>query len=142
MRKNHFHCRKSRAVAFLLTCGLLTASLAANRSAASSSLQQRASASGKAGKQTRLRTLAKTSAALLNLPLSFEPANGANEFFVRGGGHSLSLTPLETAISFGDRRLRIKLAGANARAKALALGELPGKRNYLVGNDPAKWRTD
>src|SRR5213592_3212535 len=113
MRKNHFHRRKSRAVAFLLTCGLLAPSPAAYRSVVSSSLQKRASPSDKAGKQTESRSLARTNAALLNLPLSFEPANSANEFVVRGGGHSLSLTPLETAISFGDRRLRIKLAGAN-----------------------------
>lgn len=37
--------------------------------------------------------------------------------------------------------LRMKLVGANPAPNAIALDELPGKSNYLIGNDPAKWRT-
>src|SRR5260370_1138643 len=40
------------------------------------------------------------------------------------------------------RLLRMKLAGANPQAKAAPLDPLPAKRNYLLGNDSSKWRTD
>jgi hypothetical protein len=38
--------------------------------------------------------------------------------------------------------LRMKLVGANPRAKVSGLDELPGKSNYFIGNDPKKWRTN
>jgi hypothetical protein len=36
--------------------------------------------------------------------------------------------------------LRMKLAGANPNASLSAADQLPGKSNYFIGNDPAKWR--
>jgi hypothetical protein len=43
-----------------------------------------------------------------------------------------------------DRRsvLRMNLVGANPAAQLAGADELPGKSNYFVGNDPAKWRTN
>ncbi len=38
--------------------------------------------------------------------------------------------------------VRMTLAGANPHAGIEGLGELPGASNYLIGNDPAKWRTN
>ena len=38
--------------------------------------------------------------------------------------------------------LRMKLVGTNAGAKVTGLEELPGKSNYIIGNDPKKWRTN
>ncbi len=38
--------------------------------------------------------------------------------------------------------VRMKLVGANPKAKVSGLDELPGKSNYFVGNDPKKWRTN
>jgi hypothetical protein len=38
--------------------------------------------------------------------------------------------------------VRMKLVGANAKPQAEALGELPGKANYFIGNNPKKWRTN
>jgi hypothetical protein len=38
--------------------------------------------------------------------------------------------------------LRMKLIGANPAAPVTGLDELPGKTNYFIGNDPAKWRTN
>jgi len=38
--------------------------------------------------------------------------------------------------------LRLQLIGANHLAQPTGLDELPGKANYLVGNDPARWRTN
>lgn len=37
--------------------------------------------------------------------------------------------------------LRIGLKGANSAARVVGVDELPGKSNYLLGNDPAKWHT-
>ena len=36
----------------------------------------------------------------------------------------------------------MKLVGANPNAEVLGENELPGKSNYFLGNDPAKWRTN
>ncbi len=39
--------------------------------------------------------------------------------------------------------LRVRLAGANANARAIeGIEELPGKVNYFGGNDPSKWLAD
>jgi hypothetical protein len=38
--------------------------------------------------------------------------------------------------------LRMSLVGANPTARLAGLDELPGKSNYFIGNDPAKWRTN
>ncbi|OFV93426.1 MAG: hypothetical protein A3H28_16440 [Acidobacteria bacterium RIFCSPLOWO2_02_FULL_61_28] len=38
--------------------------------------------------------------------------------------------------------LRMKLAGANPAPRIIGLDPLPGKSNYFLGNDPAKWRTN
>ena len=37
--------------------------------------------------------------------------------------------------------LRMKLLSANPEARVTGIEELPGKRNYFIGNDPEKWRT-
>src|SRR5215469_1265211 len=42
----------------------------------------------------------------------------------------------------GSALFRMKLLGSNPRAHATALDELPGKSNYLIGNDPKRWRTN
>ncbi len=38
--------------------------------------------------------------------------------------------------------VRMKLVGANPKAKVTGLDPLPGKSNYFIGNDPKKWRTN
>jgi Beta-propeller repeat/HYDIN/CFA65/VesB-like, Ig-like domain len=38
--------------------------------------------------------------------------------------------------------LRLKLQGANRRARAVGAGKLPTKVNYFLGRDPEKWRRD
>lgn len=37
--------------------------------------------------------------------------------------------------------VHMKLEGANAKAEAQAMEELPGQTNYFIGNNPQKWRT-
>ena len=36
--------------------------------------------------------------------------------------------------------VRMKLIGANTSSKVTGMEKLPGKSNYFIGNDPAKWR--
>ena len=38
--------------------------------------------------------------------------------------------------------VRMQLRGANPQAEIVGEGELPGRSNYFVGNDPKQWRTD
>src|SRR5437667_6913054 len=77
----------------------------------------------------------RASTALMNLPLSFEATNAANEFIVRGRGYELLLKPLQATIVANQKLLRMKLVGANESATAEALDRQPGKRNYLIGNN-------
>jgi uncharacterized repeat protein (TIGR01451 family) len=98
------------------------------------------------------------------LPLIFEPNQGqANldpadsraKFVARGSGYSLFLGSQGAILSMASRThphsehkaapvrvtsLEMKLAGANPNASLSATDLLPGKSNYILGNDPAKWR--
>ena len=98
------------------------------------------------------------------LPLMFEPnqgqwnldpADARAKFVSRGSGYSLflgsggailSLTSRDSSKSAARKGavraevLQMKVAGANPNASVEATDPLPGKSNYLIGNDPAKWR--
>src|SRR5258705_12427016 len=67
----------------------------------------------------------KARAALLDLPLSFEPAAAANQFLIRGSGYRLMLTGSQATIALDrhahEKILSMRLVGANAGAKAEAL---------------------
>lgn len=93
------------------------------------------------------------------LPLSFEmnvgQTNKRVNFLSRGAGYSLFLTPNEAVFSLSRPQakgkkcavvppsvLRMKLLGANANPKSVGEAQLPGKVNYLKGNDPKQWRTN
>jgi len=84
------------------------------------------------------------------LPLAFEPNQGqsadAVKFLARGNGYTLFLTPAEAVFAMRknakNETLRMNLDGANANAKFAAVDELPGKSNYLIGNDRSKWHTN
>ena len=63
-----------------------------------------------------------------------------------GSGISKTPTKSATCATSGSPRpdvVRMTLAGASKTSHAKAFGEveLPGKVNYLLGNDPLKWRT-
>ena len=94
------------------------------------------------------------------------------QFLARGAGYTLFLRPGEAVLSlqtpqanagrhFGPpvsgtprppsqqltattaaRTVRLQLIGSNTTAEATGVDPLPGKSNYLMGNDPAKWHTD
>jgi uncharacterized repeat protein (TIGR01451 family) len=89
-------------------------------------------------------------AAFRQLPLIFEPnvgqANAGVRFLVRGAGYDILLDSDSAVIGSGNsstRRsegLRMRLAGASTSARVAGSDLLPGKTNYFIGNDPAKWR--
>lgn len=82
--------------------------------------------------------------ALMNLPLSFEAAEKPNQFLLHGSGYRLMIEPSQATIAVNEKGrvkiLQMKLIGADAKVKGEAWDQLPGKRNYFLGNDPAKWR--
>ncbi len=89
------------------------------------------------------------------LPLIFETNDGQSDpdvkFLARGIGYGLFLTAdeavLELRHSGASNRhvtktssvVRMKLAGANPYPRISGLERLPGRSNYFIGNDPAKW---
>jgi uncharacterized protein (TIGR03437 family) len=89
------------------------------------------------------------------LPLSFEinqgQAGSETLFLSRGSGYQLHLSANEMALALdradnpsSGRRpvVRMKFVGANPEAEAIGREMLPGKSNYLIGNDPGKWLTN
>ena len=100
------------------------------------------------------------------LPLAFYPNAGLTDARVRfmsgGPGYELFLSPSEVSLSLRKASssrashpmdqshadgaahptvLRMRWVGANSSANVAGLEELPGKVNFLVGNDPGRWRT-
>ncbi|MGA3267782.1 MAG: SBBP repeat-containing protein, partial [Verrucomicrobiota bacterium] len=97
-----------------------------------------------------LAVSAQTAAPFPNLPLYFEtnqaPSNHAFQFLARGRTSRFLVSPAEA--QFALRRadgasptVRMQFVGANQQAQISGDGELPGKINYLVGNNPEQWRT-
>jgi uncharacterized repeat protein (TIGR01451 family) len=92
-------------------------------------------------------------ALLGQLPLIFEPNQGQADprvkFLARGKGYSLFLDPTGAALArqtaprsrggHSDQLVRMKLVGGRPVAIA-GINPLPGKSNYIIGNDPNRWR--
>jgi hypothetical protein len=86
------------------------------------------------------------------LPLAFEPnreqGDAGIDYMARGRGYSLSLTPagatstLQRADAEDTDVLRMNLAGASVRPSVTADRPLPGRVNYLLGNDLSRWKTE
>ena len=54
----------------------------------------------------------------------------------------IQVAPAPSAQEPAPTTVRLKLVGANLRAKVVGLDPLPGRSNYFLGNDPKKWRTN
>jgi len=87
------------------------------------------------------------------LPLSFEANQGQApsevKFMAHGNGYSLFLTAGEAVLSPNQGRsgrkeaaIEMKLEKANPSPRVIGLEELPGRSNYLIGNDSANWHTN
>jgi hypothetical protein len=68
------------------------------------------------------------------------------DFLARRPGYALFLTPDQAVFVFeadgGDHVLRVRLDGSLDRARGAPEIPLAGRVNYLIGDDPARWRTD
>jgi len=97
----------------------------------------------------------QTVTALGNLPLYFE-ANPSQtkppaQFLARGRDCQFLISPSESRLllrkmdaASGEISLcavQMQFINANAQAEIHGDAEQPGKINYLIGNDPAQWRT-
>jgi len=96
-------------------------------------------------------------AILGQLPLIFEANQGQADprvkFLARGAGYSLFLDPAGavlavqtthsslSASAHSEPFVRMKLVGANPAAATAGTDPLPGKSNYIIGNDPHQWHT-
>src|ERR1700704_2683932 len=106
-------------------------------------------------------TDARMSESYGKLPLHFEANRGQTDkdvrFLSRGPGYSLYLTAGEAVLVLAkptpDAKheektpvksvaLRMSLVGAARKPVVSGLEEQPGKANYFIGKDPAKWRTN
>jgi hypothetical protein len=115
--------------------------------------------------------LASPRQSVRSLPLSFEPNQGQADpqvrFLARAGGFALLATATGAALClsrnllpaapfppfprFGSQSQRaldnggtvwLELRGANPSPSLTGLDPLPGRSNYFIGNDPAKWHTN
>jgi uncharacterized repeat protein (TIGR01451 family) len=85
--------------------------------------------------------------AVGELPMRFEPnagrTDGRVKFLARGQGYGLFLTPDEVVLALrGADPVRVRFAGATGAAAVEGEAPLAGTTNYLVGDDPAAWRTN
>jgi len=91
--------------------------------------------------------VAKTPSPLTNFsrPLSFEANQGQAdnqvEFVTHGLNYNLFLSQGNAAMVLGGAVVRMMPVGANRAIRGELADPLPGISNYLIGNDPAKWRT-
>jgi hypothetical protein len=95
---------------------------------------------------------ARVQANYNKLPLSFEANQGQTdaqvEFLSRGNGDTLFLTPTEAVLHLkkapenDEAVLRMQMVGASPSPRILGQEALPGRVNYLIGKDPASWRTN
>ena len=130
---------------------LFLSTLAMAQSGPISAPAARGSAAGQASRvvQPELRT------SYGKLPLAFEANQGQTasdvKFLAHGGGYALFLTATDAILTLhrGAKRagldpalLRMKLSGASGKSSVAGSDELPGKTNYFIGNDAAKWRTN
>ncbi len=81
-----------------------------------------------------------------NLPLAFEVNQGQSDsrikFLARESGAALQLASHQVTLQFSQSALSFRFAGANVSPKVTGADPLPERRNFLLGNDPTKWRID
>src|SRR6266853_724447 len=81
-----------------------------------------------------------------NLPLAFEPNKGQAasrvKFLASSSTSQLLLTSSEAILRLRNGQFTMKFRGANPSATLNGAEQLPGYRNYLLSNDPARWETN
>src|SRR5580700_2345834 len=142
----------------LLVAGSVLLGLGSRRYGQKSVAQHPASPSP-ALSRLALKSKPQARAILGQLPLIFEPNQGqadpAVKFLAHGTGYSLfldansAMLAMQTAPSSAtssatrpsEQFVRMKLVGVNPAAALGGADPLPGKSNYIVGNDPQKWHS-
>ena len=103
-----------------------------------------------------LQPAGKAEALLGHLPLIFEPNQGQTDarvkFLTHGSGYGLFFTADQAVLKLErfERKnhkpvahaavVQMELAGANPQAPVSGEDLLPGKTNYFIGNNPARWQ--
>ena len=105
--------------------------------------------------RSSLKSKPEARAILGQLPLIFEPNHGQADprakFLARGAGYSLFLETTGAVLAMqtghaslpgrSEQFVNMKLVGANPAAALAGIDPLPGKSNYIIGNDPHKWHS-
>jgi len=82
---------------------------------------------------------------LKRLPLGFEANAGQFDkrvrYRCRTEGFELSLTPDAAIITMKGTSATLRLAGAARHIEPAGVERLPGVTNYIIGNDPRRWKT-
>jgi photosystem II stability/assembly factor-like uncharacterized protein len=89
-------------------------------------------------------------AEFAHLPLAFEKnlgqAGGGFDFLAHGANYDVFLSRSRATIAVRGSKahdvVNLRFTGSLDGPAATPQQPLPGKVNYLIGNDPAKWRTD
>jgi hypothetical protein len=80
------------------------------------------------------------------VPLHFDANMGQSQsqvkFLAHGSGYTVFLTSSDAVLRLPGAAFRMALLGANDAARATGRQELPGKANYFIGSDSARWRTN
>jgi len=147
------------AVAFLTVVGVVALSLvpsAVKSQGAKAADSSRLVASTPSLNVSRAQDAQRALATYSHLPLIFEPNQGQSDakvkFLARGRGYGIYLTDQEAVLALqhfaSDFRhpatsvVSMKLSGASSVVDPVGDVLLPGKSNYLIGNDPGKWHRD
>src|SRR5438128_9886343 len=81
---------------------------------------------------------------MANFPLAFEAnagqADPSVKFIARAGKSELLLTSRSLTVQ-SRKSFGVKFVAANASSTPQGIDQLPGQRNYIIGNDPRKWHT-
>ncbi len=77
--------------------------------------------------------------------LAFEPNRGqfppSVSFAARGSNYAISLEGTEASLRLRAGSASMKFVGGKPDAQSQALDLQSGNSNYLIGDDPSKWRT-
>ena len=87
-----------------------------------------------------------------NLPLAFEPNRGQAQegvdYVARGNGYSVFLEAAEATIALHQDAnkaadvLRVGFSGSRGNTAAIGAAQLPGRGNYIRGQNPQAWIQD
>lgn len=137
-------------------CVLSCAALAAGTSVETTPRRQPAAQPQGDTAATRATARASRVGRLTRLPLSFERNEGQTDpsvkFLSHGHGYTLFLSEEDATLALRPAgsvdhpadaeaaTVTMRLNGGAAHPRVQAEQELPGLVNYLIGNDPAKWR--